>query len=465
MVPRRTRVQHADNGLDRRTFMKAGAAIVGATALTSACGSSPSSAGSSRKTIRIWDAYPKDYPTAKVMQGQVWSAFLEKHPGFTLEYTAGLDPTQIASRFANAALVNQEPDIFYNYASKGDLWLANYLQPVESILSDLGIMDDFYQDALGIWSIQGHLYGVPTWYGVKCYAYRNDLLTKAGLNPSNLPTGWADFAAAAGRSAVHDGNHFTQDGYLYYATSDKAASSERLITHIKQNGGSEFIGSPVTGKSGLREPAAIEAFTWFMDLIRQHHCQSPNGPVAPNEPSELGKGIDVIDYMGPWTVPALGAAYPGCLNEISIGPNLTAASLVSLANAGAWSLNKKSDLLEESIDIMKILLQDKNYSAYNQDAKYPSARKSINARPDFWMAQYPLVNSGPFMASVDSGSDVGNWHLGYSQIYSQAYANLIEQGVNGVGNDKDLMVAAADAIDAITQQSLSALPGGAASGG
>jgi ABC-type glycerol-3-phosphate transport system substrate-binding protein len=466
MVPRRARIQSSDSGLDRRTFLKAGAAVVGATALTSACSSSSSGAtGPSRKVIRIWDAYPKDYPTAKVMQGQVWSAFLDKHPGFTLEYTAGLDPTQIASRFANAALVNEEPDIFYNYASKGDLWLADYLQPVESILSGLGLTDDFYQDAINIWSIKGHLYGVPTWYGVKSYAYRNDLLKKAGLSPANLPANWNDFAAAAGRCAIHSGNHFTQDGYLYYATSDKAASSERLITHIKQNGGTEFIGSPVTGKSGLRDPAAIEAFTWFMDLIREHHCQSPDGPVAPNEPSELGKGIDAIDYLGPWTIPALGAAYPGCLDEISIGPNLTEKSLVSLGNAGAWSLNKKSPLIEEAIDIMKILLQDQNYAAYNQDAKYPSARKSINARSDFWMAQYPLVNSGPFMASVDSGSDVGNWHLGYSQIYSQAYADLIEQGVNGVSSDKDLMNAAADAIDAITQQALSALPGGAAHGG
>ncbi|HEY7147625.1 MAG TPA: extracellular solute-binding protein [Streptosporangiaceae bacterium] len=465
MLPDGAAVQRADKGLDRRTFLRAGASVAGAAILTAACGGGSGASGPARKTIRIWDAYPKDYPSAKVMQGQVWSAFLAKHPGFKLEYTAGLDPTQIASRFANASLVNQEPDIFYNYASKGDLWLAGYLQPVESILSDLGIDDDFYPGALRIWSIEGHLYGIPTWYGTKCYAYRTDLLKKAGLNPDNLPAGWSDFAQMAGACAIRKGNHFTQDGYLYYATDDKAASSERLVTHIRQNGGTEFIGNQVTGKSGLREPAAIEAFTWFMDLIREHHCQSPDGPVAPNEPSELGKGLDAIEYMGPWTVPALGAAYPGCLDKITIGNNLTAQSLVSLGNAGAWSLNKKSDLLPEATDLMKILLKDKNYAAYNQDAKYPSARKSINARPDFWMAQYPLVNKGPYAENLDSGSDVDNWHLGYSQIYSQAYATLIEKGVNRVGNDKDLMNQAADAIDAITKQSLSALPGGAASGG
>lgn len=465
MVPDGAAVQRADKGLDRRTFLRAGATIAGTAALIAGCGGKSAATGSSRKTIRVWDAYPKDYPSAKVMQGQVWSAFLEKHKGFKLEYTAGLDPTQIASRFANASLVNEEPDIFYNYASKGDLWLAGYLQPMESVLKDMGIADDFYQDAINIWSVEGHLYGVPTWYGTKCYAYRNDLLKKAGLDPARLPTGWSDFAQTAGACAIRQGSHFTQDGYLYYATDDKAASSERLITHIRQNGGTEFLGSPVTGKSGLREPAAIEAFTWFMNLIREHHCQNANGPVAPNEPSELGKGLDAIDYMGPWTIPALGAAYPGCLKEISIGSNLTAQSKVSLGNAGAWSLNKKSELLEESIDLMKILLQDKNYTAFNQDAKYPSARKSINARPDFWMAGYPLVKSGAFVTDADSGSDVGNWHLGYSQIYSQAYADLIEKGVNGVGSDKDLMTQAADAIDAITQQSLSALPGGAAQGG
>ena len=78
---------------------KTGLGLVGAAALATYGGRS-SHAGGSRKTIRIWDAYPDDYPSAQVMQEQVWDRFLADHPGFELEYTAGLDPTEIASRFA-----------------------------------------------------------------------------------------------------------------------------------------------------------------------------------------------------------------------------------------------------------------------------------------------------------------------------------------------------------------------------
>jgi ABC-type glycerol-3-phosphate transport system substrate-binding protein len=461
-------IKHAwtgTSGLSRRTLLKTGLGLAGAVAL-GACSGGSSQSGASRKTLRVWDAYPKDYPSAKVMQNQVWDKFLAKHPGFHLEYTAGLDPTEIASRFANAVMVNQAPDVFYNYASKGDLWLAGYLQPMESVLSDMGIKDDFYGGALSIWSTEGHLYGVPTWYGTKCYVYRDDCLQKAGIDPSvPRPTTWDGFAQTVGRAAIRDGGRFRQDGYVYYATDDKASSSERLVTHIKQNGGVEFIDDPVRGKSGFREPAAIEAFTWFMDLIRKEKCQDPTGPIAPSEPSEIGKGICAVDYMGPWTIPALADAYPGVLDHLSVGPNLNSGATVGLGNAGAWSVNKKSNVLEESIDLMKILLADDMYTKYNNDAKYPSARKSINDSPDFWMADYPILSTGAFQDSFDNGEDVGNWHVGYSEIYSRAYADLIEKGISSVASDEELMNQAADTIDDITARSLAAIPGAAGHSG
>jgi multiple sugar transport system substrate-binding protein len=447
--------------LSRRSLVKAAIGLAGASALA-ACGSGGSSkSGSNRKVMRIWDAYPKDYPSAKVMQKEVWDKFKAAHPGWELEYTAGLDPTEISSRFANAVMVNKAPDIFYNYASKGDLWLAGYLQPMESVLDDMKLTDDFYPGAKDIWSIDGHLYGVPTWYGTKCYVYRTDLLKKAGLDPNApRPTTWNDFAQTVGAAAIRDGERFTQDGYLYYATDDKAASSEQLVTHVKQNGGVEFIDDPVKGKSGFREPAAIEAFTWFMDLIRKEHCQSTTGPIAPKEPSELGKGICAVGYMGPWTIPALADAYPGVLDKLSVGANLNDGTTVGLGNAGAWSVNSKSEILEESIDLIKILLEDDMYAKYNNDTKYPSARKSINDSPDFWMADFPILSSGPFKESFAQGQDVGNWHVGYSEIYSRAYADLIEKGINSAGSDEELMKAAADAIDKITERAVAARPSG-----
>jgi ABC-type glycerol-3-phosphate transport system substrate-binding protein len=444
----------------RRTLLKAGIGVVaGATAYAVAGGRGSAGSGNGRKTLRIWDAYPADYPTAQVMQNEVWDRFLESHPGFELEYTAGLDPTEISSRFANAVMVDEAPDVFYNYASKGDLWLAGYLQPMESVLSDLGIQDDFYPGALSIWSIENHLYGVPTWYGTKCYVYRDDLLENAGLDASaERPTTWDAFARLVGQAAIRDGDRFIQDGYVYYATDDKAASSERLVTHIKQNGGVEFLDDPVRGKSGLREPAAIEAFTWFIDLIRKERCQAPTGPIAPNEPSEFGKGICAVDYMGPWTIPALADAYPDVLDHVSVGPNLNNGATVGLGNAGAWSVNKESDLLEESVDLMMILLEDDLYFKYSNDVKYPSARKSINESADFWMGDYPIVSSGPFMDSFEDGEDVGNWHVGYSEIYSRAYADLIEKGINSTASDEELMNEAADLIDEITDRNLAAIP-------
>jgi ABC-type glycerol-3-phosphate transport system substrate-binding protein len=386
------------------------------------------------------------------MKKKVWARFLKRNPGWKLEYTAGLPTDQFASKFSQALQVNQAPDIFYGDTAKGQL--RDHLHPLEDLLKDTGTYDDFYGAALKLYDQDGHILGIPSnTFGTKCYVYHEGLLAKAGVDPSVVPTTWDEFAATAEAATIRDGDDYTQDGFVWFNTGDYAAGPERLVTHFAQNGAVEFLDDdPFTGLSGCREPAAIEAFTWLCDTIRVHKIQSPNGPIDKNAPSQVGEGEQAIGYFGPWSIPKLDGAYPGILDQLHAGPPLKQQVEVGLAGSNCWCVNTDSDVLEAALDYLTAYLDDDLYMAYCNVTQDTSGRRSINESPDFWMADYPLVTSGPYADAMEKGQAAGHWHVGYDEI-TAVYNDLLDKGVHSVSDDASLMNDAADKIDEITSRS------------
>jgi hypothetical protein len=196
-----------------------------------------------------------------------------------------------------------------------------------------------------------------------------------------------------------------------------------------------------------------------MDLIRVKNVQSKDGPVAPDEPSELGAGLVAIEHQGPWQLPKLEAAYPGLTEKLMVGPPLTRTTKVGLGNANAWSINTKSDLLEETLELAKIFCQDDLYMEYHAAVGDTTSRKSINSSPDFWMSENPLLQGGAYVEAFDQGRDVGNKHVGYSEIYSSVYGRMMEQGLFQTADDATILAEAAAEIDRITDTAIRELTG------
>ena len=101
--------------------------------------------------------------------------------------------------------------------------------------------------------------------------------------------------------------------------------SEHLIQHIHQNGGSEYSGDTATGPAAINSPEALEAFTWWLDLVRVHGVESPQGSIAPEGANRIMDGYSGVELQGPWWVPARRRSHPEVLEQgvVRVGAPLT----------------------------------------------------------------------------------------------------------------------------------------------
>jgi ABC-type glycerol-3-phosphate transport system substrate-binding protein len=456
--------------MSRRAFIRF-AGIAGGASLLSACvapvapegGQAQESAApaAARTTLRLQSSFPVDYPNTLVMSQDVFGEYMESHPNYEVEVNFVPVP-DVARSFVQALEVDQAPDFFYAFESQGTLSYLNHLYDLTDLVEDAGLTDDFYQNAKDLWTTaDGKLVGIPTYYGTKCYVYRADIWDEAGLDPDQFPTTWDEFVEVVVKLTKKDASGVNiRDGYHMF--DDMLPDSEHLVQHIHQNGGSEYSGDSATGPAAINSPEALEAFTWWLDLVRVHGVESPQGTIAPEGTDRIMDGYTGVELQGPWWVPPRRRNFPEVLDQglVRVGAPLTRTAQVGHLDASGWGVNAHSDILEDVLDFVRTFLKDEHYMHYFQSQSedgetvfwYPTARRSINEHPDFWIANEPLIQGTAFMEAFDYGKSTARMHLGFVEVRSNVYPRMCEQGLFGQGDDQALLDEAAAEMDAITER-------------
>ena len=252
----------ARTALTRRSLLAAGAA--GSTALgLAACGSGGGSGSGGSdgdgKSITLWimegtnaksDEYVKALTTAfkeqtgadLVVEVQPWDG---AHDKFVTAMTGGTGP---------------------DVAEVGTTWTPEFadaggLDPLTQEISDAGLDGDLLEGLVEAGTLDGELWGMPWYAGLRSILGNRDMLEQAGA--TEQPQSWDDLMAmlekikAAGLDGV---TPFPVNG----------ASSFAMMPFPWGAGGELAVQEGDTWKATINEPPAVEGIRWYTDLALKH---------------------------------------------------------------------------------------------------------------------------------------------------------------------------------------------------
>lgn len=300
--------------LSRRQFihLSAGAA---ATALISACTAAVPQAGSSgapaAEAIELtFDMYNFD-PWLKALD-EMFATFNEANPGITAVLQNAPDTEFWSRQEARLAagtpsdLSIGDPGYFGRYAHKGYyLELEPFVERDQVNLENwfpITVNDSRYDNTTGIVG-QGTLYGMPATYVGLILYYNKDLFDAAGMAyPDDTWT--RDTFTEAARALTLDsaGKHsgeadFNADDIVQWGVSHNLGYG--MAVHTWNNGGALISDDQMTCL--LTEPATVEIFEWFTNLLHEDHA-NPTPAQLEGLPNPLQVGKVAMSMDGSWNV-------------------------------------------------------------------------------------------------------------------------------------------------------------------
>lgn len=193
------------------------------------------------------------------------AAFMAQHPEIVVELRHVPSQSEYRRQLAAGFAAGAPPDVMLlNYRRIGAFAVDGVLEPLGPYLAQSKVLQeaDFYREAITAFNFQGQLWCIPQNLSSLVVYYNQDLFAAAGLQPPASDWTWSDFLAAA-RTLTRD---VDGDGRIDQYGAGIEPSLYRLAPFIWQNGG-EVVDDPAQPtRLALDSPAALEAFTWFVNL-------------------------------------------------------------------------------------------------------------------------------------------------------------------------------------------------------
>ncbi|MCL6422366.1 extracellular solute-binding protein [Brachybacterium sp. JHP9] len=257
--------------ITRRSVIAAGAAGSAALGLAACGGGGSSTSGGSDggaavdgegKTITLW-----------IMQGTnaKADAYIEElKTAFTEQTGATLDvqvqPWDGAhDKFVTAMSGGTGPDV----AEVGTTWVPEFadaggLDTLTADISDAGLQDGLIQGLVDAVTLDGEMYGMPWYAGVRSILGNREILDAAGVNQQ--PSSWEDLLAMIEALKAHDPNliPFPVPGASLFA----------MMPFVWGAGGKIAEESGGAWKAAINTPESVEGLTWYSDLALKHNSST-----------------------------------------------------------------------------------------------------------------------------------------------------------------------------------------------
>ena len=260
-------------GLSRRKFLQLSAVAAGGAALA-ACvpaapggqsgsegAASPDGAKTEIRVAHAWDA--SFWPTQEAFDAQ----FNEQNP--ELNVIGENTPWgEFRNKYMTQAAANALPDIMYcqfawaqQFISQGSF--INH-QPYIDAQADFNL-DDFTAPSLVSYKKEGDLYVIPYDEGPLLLYWNVDMFDEAGVAHPTVDWTMDDMLDAAIKLTKGEG---PEKGYGFAGlpAPDGAMNANYLYPW-----GAKFWNEPEENECHLNTPEAIEALTWWMSFMHEHH--------------------------------------------------------------------------------------------------------------------------------------------------------------------------------------------------
>lgn len=284
--------------LDRRRFLQlSGLAVTGG--VLAACGGSSGKGGTAAGGLTWWDQFA---PIANY-EKKVFAAFAKAKGGMPVKYTVQ-NPQNFPQALQLAFRSKQLPDVFTVglQIPPSALHDAGWFAPLE--LDDAVVKAQPAGTFLdGVNRFDGKIYALPIFtfrsHDTALW-FNKDLLSKAGLDPQNLQTGYDDVRAAA-RKIQHSGGNAS--GWIAPLNFPQRLTAQ--ITQLAMAGGGPINNDGIdllTGEYAFHDDSIVNAIEFF-------RAMKADGVLFP-----ASTGLDARTARARWATGVAGFFMDGSYN-------------------------------------------------------------------------------------------------------------------------------------------------------
>lgn len=251
-------------------------------------------------------------------------------------------------KFTTAIAGNTTPDV----AEVGTTWTPEFadagaLADLTDKVKDAKLDGDLVSGLKEAGTVDGKLYGMPWYAGIRAFLYNKDIFAKAGVQP---PTTWAELKSAveAIKKSQPDAIPFVVPG----------ASEFTAVPFIWGAGGELAAKDGDAWKSTLDDAKAVEGVTFLTDLALKQNASTPAAATW-NEKDVLtayGKGNVGMIVSGSWTPTTLKKNAPEVAAKTGAfvfpGKDGMAPSFTGGSHLAVFEKSKNKDLAWEFVKLM-----------------------------------------------------------------------------------------------------------------
>ncbi len=331
-----------------------GALTLGLVLGVAACGGSdddaaPASTGDgdySGQTLTVWIMEGTN-PDADPFFDEVAQAFEDK-TGATLDVQ--FQPWASAhDKFTTAIAGGTTPDV----AEVGTTWTPEFaeagaLVDLTSMVEDAGLDDDLVAGLEEAGTVDGSLYGMPWYAGVRSFVYRTDLFEQAGLT---VPTTWDELkeTALALKAAYPDVTAWPIAGDSQYG----------VMPFVWGAGGEIATQDGDTWVSGIDSDEAREGISFYTGMATQEGVSTAAATTWKETDllKAFEQGSAAMMITGSWTPKTILTDAPDLEGKIGVFPipgqtEGLSGSFLGGSHLGIFSESDQQDLAWEFVQLM-----------------------------------------------------------------------------------------------------------------
>ena len=236
---------------------------------TAAAQAAPAAVGQ-KVSIEYWQYF---YQSKQDLVNTLIDDFQKQNPTIEIVHNSTIPYEQYQQKLAAAAPAGQGPDVVNLYYG----WLGKYTQSgyllelPPAVFPAATLEKDFFPVVQGA-KLQGKYWGVPTAVRTLALFYNKDIMSASGLDPNKPPTTWEEFVDTAIKTTKRGSDGKLETAGFAWGPDGQGHQWWREALN-RQNGIPPM--SDDLKKLNWTDPRAVEAFTWWTDLVTKHKVGEP----------------------------------------------------------------------------------------------------------------------------------------------------------------------------------------------